>query len=556
MNYPDFSSIFPSPNINYPCTFNPNSGYAADCVGTIQHSGSSVETSTTKNKEIVTIGNKQILILPNNIACTYDPSKSPPLDCRDKYCNYYYNTNLLTTDGFNPPISHTPVKIVCRINNNTCTYDPIISPKLICDDQQCKYFYNDPRVLNDLKFNPPYSTNSQSRSYDSVECTLGTPSSYRPTYIPNYAREPNLVPTNTNPNTPPPTLLQPILKSFTLYNWALPITIPSTLTADETTSGNPPDPAVSNYWIQPPYVPSPTFSDLYPDPDPTYKNQPFKWTGFKQALSKCIELDGSTYPPSNNICSSTNNSSKCVDPLLAYPNKKPNCYAVSVQSDYTGNMTTDTSRYSLNYFLVEEPNSSTTSSLTKLNNSVQTPNGQKWVDGNIIDNNYLFCQSQFYTWIKNTPSGTPYNQTTPCTPVYCPRGPVVCKSPSPSTCKSCTPVVCPTGSPKTNFNVDTCPGPEYSQHESNSPRFVDLGPPKSFDEPSIEMAPLYKPPPPAPSPYTNYIIGGVAIVLLGLIYYFVLGPGSQGDIIIPLKKTVKTIKKIGKKVGGYFFYNM
>jgi hypothetical protein len=566
MNYPDFSNIFPSPNVNYPCIFNPNSGYATDCVGATQTGGSSTQSTTTKNNEIVTIGNKQILILPNNIACTYDPSKSPPLDCRDQYCNYYYDTNLLSTAGFNPPISHPPVKIVCRLNSNICTYDPSISPKLICDDQQCKYFYNDPRVLNDLKFNPPFSTNSKSPSYNSYECILGTPSNYQPTYVANYAREPSVVPTDTNPNTPPPTLLPTVLKSFTLNKWALPITIPSNLTADDTTSGNPPDPAVTNNWIQPPYAPYPTFSDLYPDPDPTHKGQPFKWPGFKEALSKCIELDGSTYPQSNNICSSTNNDRKCIDPLLAYPNKKPKCYAVAVQSDYIGNEIQDTSRYSLNYFLVEEPNSSPSSSLTNLNNSVQTQNGQKWVDGNAIDNNYLFCQTQFYTWIKNTPSDTPYNSTTPCTPVSCPRGPIVCPSPSPSAspsassskkCIPCTPVICPVGSPRTNFNVNTCPGPIYSNHKANESRYVDLNPPPSFYEEDVLPTGMYKAPPPKANPYTNYIIGGAVVVLLGLIYYFVLGPGAEGDTIIPVKKAVKvvkTLKKIGKKIGGYFYY--
>ena len=208
-----------------------------------------------------------------------------------------------------------------------------------------------------------------------------------------------------------------------------------------------------------------------------------------------------------------------------------------------------------------------------MNNSAQTPNGDKWVDANKIDNNYLFCQTEFYTWIKNTPSGTPYNSATPCTPVVCPRGPIVCPSPSPSSspsstssstsssskkCTPCTPVICPVGSPRTNFDVGTCPGPVYSQNQSNDPQYVDLNPPPSFYEADVIPAGMYKPPPPKANSYTNYIIGGVAVVVLGLIYYFVFGPGAEGDSIIPLKKAVKVVKavkKIGKKVGGYFYYD-
>jgi hypothetical protein len=402
MNYPDFSSIFPYPNVNYPCTFNPNSGYAADCIGTNQ------------------------------------------------------------------------------------IYDKTIN------------------------------------------------------------------------NIPQPTLLPPVEKSFTLYNWALPITIPSILTTDQTKKGNPPDKYISKYWIQPPYVPNPTFSDLYPDKDPSRIGQPFSWVGFNQALSKCIELDGSVYPPSDNICSSTNNDINCVDPLLAYPNKKPSCYGVSVQSDYIGNIIQDTSSYNLNYFLVEEPNSSPSSSLDLLNNTIKIPFKPKWIDNNKIDNNYLFCQPLFYTWIKNTPSGTPYNSTPSCTPVICPNGPIVCPPGSTSKCIPCTPVTCPIGSPRTNFDISSCPGPVYTQNQSNDPQYIDLNPPPSFFEDSPDFVPIYKarPPPSKSELYKNYIIGGVIVILLGLIYYFVFGPGSEGDIIIPLKKTAKRIKTIGKKIGGYFFYNM
>jgi hypothetical protein len=168
MSYPDFSNIFPSPNINYPCTFNPNSGYATDCVGTTQTSSETETTSSATGGNGVpeTIGNKQIAVFANNVSCTYDPTKSPPLDCRDKYCHYYYKTNLLGTTGFNPPDSHPPDKIVCNITGNICTYDPLISPKLICDDQQCKYLYNDHNLLK--AYYKDWSNNTQLINYNLI----------------------------------------------------------------------------------------------------------------------------------------------------------------------------------------------------------------------------------------------------------------------------------------------------------------------------------------------------------------------------------------------------
>jgi hypothetical protein len=362
----------------------------------------------------------------------------------------------------------------------------------------------------------------------------------------------------TKSSDSPPATLPSLEKTFTLYKWALPITIPSTIIADDTTKGNAsPDTRVSNFWIKPPYVSSSTYTDIYPDPDPTYKGQPFRWNGFKEALSKCIELDGSTYTPSNNICSSSNKDKKCIDPLLAYPNIKPKCYAVATQSDYTGNESSDTSRYTLNYFLVEEPNSSEKTSLSEFNKNIYTSDGQGWVKGNKIDSNYLFCQSQFYTWIKNTPSGTPYNPNT-CTPVVCPNGPVECPTSSPSSssdCVPCTPVTCPIGAATTNFNVASCSGPIYSQNKPlvavDFDSLLGTPPPSFYEKPTIILKPAYVAPPTKETPKIIYIVGGVVSLIIIIALYFVFGPGADNEtVIVPLKKTVKKLKKIG----GYFNY--
>jgi hypothetical protein len=556
MSIPDFSSIFPLPKVNFPCNFNPNPGFIPDCIG-IDNPNATVSTSSKPTGPMIAnIGSKVIAIFPSNIRCEYDPSKQPlPLVCSDKYCKYYYTTNLINTPGFDPPNSHTPSKIVCSITNNTCTYDPTISQQLICDNLQCRYHYNDPTLLANLTFNPPYS-----HSPDEINCNQYTPADYQPPFVPNFTRETPKTPAPTAESEPEPEPLPSILQSFTLYNWALPITIPSTLTTEKTMNGNPPDQSVKNYWIQPPYVPSPTYSDVHPDPNPANRGKPFHWTGFKQALSKCIELDGSTYAPSSNICGTPSATNKCIDPLLVYPNKKPKCYAVSTQSDSTG---IRRSFNSLNYNLVEEPNSSPSTSLSDFNTNVFTSNGNKWVERNRIDKNYLFCQPLFYTWIKNTPSGAAYNTNT-CTPVVCPRGRIVCPSPSSSTssrsstniCVPCSPVTCPVGSTPPNFSIRNCPGPIYPRDipyvpPDNSHLFRI--PPSFYEVPTVKLAPKYVPPARASTPTAVYIIAGVVIVIVLVFLYFTYGPGAENDVVLPLNNTIAS--KISKKLGGYFYYD-
>lgn len=336
----------------------------------------------------------------------------------------------------------------------------------------------------------------------------------------------------TRSSSTPSSTLSPISNTFSLYKWALPITIPSLVTTEDTTSGGAsPDKDVLGYWIQAPYVPSETYSDMYPDPDPSHKNQPFAWTGFNQALSKCIELDGSTYPKSNNICSSSNTAKNCIDPKLAFPNKKPSCYAVVTQSDYTGIKATDTKSYSLNYFLVEQPNTSPRTSVTEMNKIIG-PKGKGWVDSNPMDSNYLFCQTQFYTWIKNTPSGAPY---------------------------------APANSANPNFSISSCPGPKYKSHDKYIPPDNSnvLNPPPSFfnSDPNWEKklpSSGYVAPPSASTSSTTYIIGGVVLAIILVFLYFTFGPGaeSDSDSSSSSKKHVKKAVKVIKKLGGYFNYGL
>ena len=458
MNYPDFSSIFPTPNTNYPCTFNPNSGYASDCVGEIQISSSSSSSNPVSTGPQCMSGGGKTICIHGNLQCTYDPKTSPPLICKDKYCSYGYNNGeLINSTSFKPPLISVP-------DTKTCT------------NEQPPAGYYDPK------------------------------------------------------NAPPPAQpvgLPKVSNSFTLHKWALPITIPSKLTTDETVSGKKsPDPSVLQYWIQAPYVPEKPYSDLFPDPDPTHKGKPFVWDGFHKALSKCIELDGSTYPASTNVCKGNSTDAKnCIDPLLAAPNKRPKCYAVTTQSNYIGSELKDRSYQNLNYFLVEEPNSSPRTNLKEFNNIFS---GEEWVKDNEIDKNFLFCQTQFYTWIKNKSSNDPYNQ-----------------------------------SPTPDFSVSSCPGPVYSSHnlgpkDKGDPNFFNLPPSFYENNPNweedlkqLKSEKKYKPP--EQKSYTTYIIIGVVAVIGIAAWYYTMGPGSESEDIIPVKPV--KLPKIGIKKGGYYYYD-
>jgi len=566
MSYPDFSSVFPTPYTNYPCSYNPNSGYANDCSGT-SSTEQNVVTSTS-GPSLCKSSNTGFICSINNMSCIYDYTKNPPLMCSDKYCDYYYtgtqndyvyttfdtllNKNVLRmTPSFSPPninlpnsnISNVtrPYATSCNLGNNRCIYDPTQTPQLQCNDGSCIYKYSNSNQIYDLTFNPPFLPPPDSRT-----CSNHTPSNYQPKYA-YFSRVPGPSASTSSKPAPPPSI-GPISNLFTLNKWALPITIPSILTTDQVTSGNPPDPNASIYWIQPPYVSQEGYSDIYP-----FNQGVTPWTGFHQALSKCVELDGSTYPVSTNLCSDTNvysSTNRCTDPLVAYPNKKPKCYAVSTQSDYVGNKTQDTSNYVLNYFLVEEPNSSPRSSLYEFNIDGTKPGGTGWVDRHNVDENYLFCQPLFYTWIKSKPSGGSYNP--PCTPVTCDRS-----------TPSCSPVTCPPGSWNNTFNVNnTCSAPVFASNQPRpKPPVWDNSMTPSFWAAKIPEKPKVLVNPPSESYTSYYIIGSIVVALGLLLWYFIRKPNIP--YIPPIvtktvnkvvKSSVKATTKVANK-GGYFYYD-
>jgi len=304
-------------------------------------------------------------------------------------------------------------------------------------------------------------------------------------------------------NTPTGTILPNITKQFTLYQNKLPITIPSTVNPmKDSNYKSDSDPNVKDYWL-----PTPPYSDnsvIYDNSGNARKQTDItKWGGFNNAISKCIELDGT--------------------------NGKKNCYAVSVQSDFIGNSTADSKLdHSFNYFLVELP------TIDKID--------QNFAVGKDIDNNFLFCQPQFYTWVKNLNSGV-YNP-------YAPR-------------------YNPNNTPNSSFRLSCDPEryPEQQRDEDNA-NFFKKKEDDDFWAPSAEVPIPFVPPPKKPNEDNskrNMIIGVVvAIIVLGGGYYWYthFGPGATpsatpsptvAKIVTPaIPKTVSaTIKKTK---GGYFFY--
>jgi hypothetical protein len=305
---------------------------------------------------------------------------------------------------------------------------------------------------------------------------------------------------------PPP--LPNITKKFTLYKNQLPITIPSKanpLTDGKYVPGE--DKGVNAYWITEGIPPS-GYSDVssyYDDEgNQVLETNASKWTGFLSALSKCIELDGT--------------------------NGKQNCYAVAVQSDFTGVSITDSNMlHNYNYKLVALP---TIQAIKAIDDNADTP---QFASSKKIDSNFLFCQSQYYTWVKNLDSGV-YNQYAPYYKV---------------------------GSPSSSSSGQlTCPGEKYMSNVAAAP-LERRGPPKDFWAPTKEVPIPFSPEPIPPKPnetrkYMMYagIAFAVITILYGIYYWYNnYGPGVPPPApVVDLPVNPTTSADIKKKKGGYFYY--
>ena len=487
---------------NYTCTLNPNPDFAIDCLGT------------------------------NNTKPTNNSSGGPsgPL-CFDKN-----------------PSQPTTTNRICIVNGVQCEYvnPKILTPNqypLICKQANCRYYFNefhDPNILNpitqaDVTFCTPLATDTSSTPSTQSNTPSLTPSA--PTYGPS------------------------ISANFQLYQNMLPVTIPSVVDPIKDGTEYPkkiPDKSVANFWLSHPSIPKDGYSDIYPDTNPSLptsvaearasvfgggKSAPptdaSKWKGLKAAMSKCIELDGSYYPPATTLTPSPSKD--------AYPNRKPNCYAISVQSDFTGiDDNNQMITHSYNYNLVEMP----TQKYLDWFNQNQPPRG--FINSHPYDNNFLMCQKQFYTWVKKKPDGTPYDPirtVTKSDTLYTPRSSY--KSPSYSAV-----VPSPTAAEL------KCPRAEYigiggslTLPTSNVPKdFWAPSKPSNFNWKALNVVV------PTKKDNTVTIIIGVIIGLIvvgggGYYYYtnYVLNSDKSDVPIQPVASKGPSIEI--KKNGGYFFYD-
>jgi hypothetical protein len=192
----------------------------------------------------------------------------------------------------------------------------------------------------------------------------------------------------------------------------------------------------------------------------------------------------------------------------------------------------------LNYHLVELPDSSPTSNMDKWH--------KPFAKGKQLDENYLFCQPQFYTWVKNPPQGTVYNRH------------------APDYKRISTPSATPSASNLSkNFS---CPAERYP---SLTPEFIsklvvppgfwsstDAAPPKFWTD-VIEVE---------KSNVMNKIYIGIGVVaVLGLVYWFyskyIAAPDDDDDdtsdgasVTSSSDNVSASVTNLPANKGGYYYY--
>jgi len=518
----DYISLIPCQyKSHYKCTSSSDNNIQIDCIGNTKLSSSSGDSTSESITQCITNTGR------------YDRNTNKPSDI----------TNCILENG---AVCEYP-----KLAAGTIKF-PINSPYPIrCTINKCSYYYDYSKnlggdyidiygdvVTNQFQKILPYPIEYASDRHH----ILAPPNDILIPANPNLIVDHN-VPLNTpacvpvipptKAPTPSPTSItaQTFTNTYSLYPYMLPITIPSIIkpTDPEYTKNEIPDLSVSSFWISESSIPTSGYSDMSIDFDALGNTIPRsygKWTGLTAALSKCNEFDGTAYPlctantPARTPCSSSSNN----------PTLKPNCYAVVTQSDYNG--TADSAKsHTFNYNLVELPNN-----LTVKNSLSQFPNPKP-----AFDKNYLFCQTQFYTWVKD--SSIPYYNPPPSLcPI--PKTPSLSPSNTPS-------LYCPSPSPP----VLSCPAPVYPS--SNAGEMQQIPDSSSFfaATPAVDLNSLvgYQSPARPDNTTRNIIIGVVVGIILiggGLYWYLNYGPGKPPEIETPEPSPIK----IKTKKGGYFYY--
>ena len=422
---------------------------------------------------------------------------------------------------------------------------------------KCNYFFSAPTIDGLPYISPPADIKDAKFvlcNNQSGPVITPAPTPRKRPSPPTSTRAPSLTPTPSPPPPPiPPPPPQPITNFFTLHPNKLPITIPSTINpminhADVYIKQKQflGDASLDGFWL-PEGVPEEGYSDVsftFNDGRMQVQSNPLQWKGFLSALSKCIELDGSLYPPcpTNTTPSSSSSNTPSRTPSRTQPStpcstpsnpaRKPFCYAVSTQSNFKGIPITDNSiARTYKYNLVELPNSSRTSNIESIVNNFANNKKRK------IDDNFLYCQPQFYTWVKNPPSGTVWNKYAPThksTPVATPtmtpsRKPVYVQS-----------------TPKDESYYMQCPSEQYPNTNDNP--LPELKPPKGFWDKSEADSKFFnfKAQSAAKDGRLIYVYVGIGVaVFLGLGYWYyktnIAPPDEESTAPVESTSTGETI---------------
>jgi hypothetical protein len=208
------------------------------------------------------------------------------------------------------------------------------------------------------------------------------------------------------------------------------------------------------------------------------------------------------------------------------------------ESDYSGINIADSGSHQIVYKLVALPTTDTINQALSVFSYNSLPKPE-------YDKNFLFCQSLFYTWLKNKP--TDYNPYVPrqvCTP-----------APSSGRTSSRTPSRTPSSTPSQICTIPgppqplSCPGPVFASDiqpqnkTSVPPGFFSSGPSADVD---LSTLGGYEAPPKPNNTMRNIIIGVVVAIILiggGLYWYLYYGPG----------KIEKIPSIVVKTKGGYYY---
>jgi len=539
------------PRKPFPCTFNPNPGYAQDCIGATT-TASTTGTSGTPPPPIPSITKNYTLysnMLPITIPSTVSPFNSSYLQNNEftgdkNISQYLLKEPSIPTQGYSDISIYT-------LNDGTPKIKPIsITETNLLGNTTTNYLWSGFNgalsKCNELD-GTPYPICNIKPSCNSTPGCIQNPLCNTPSADPATCSTPSTIKYTTTPSCSTPSEIKYIATpSCTIPCNTTPICATKPICALKPTCPVAPTcPPGYSYVGNPTCTIPGTFTAYTQTPSCSTPSSPqYVLTGDCSTPSNPIYVpSASCSTPSNPVyistpsCSTPSNPEYIITPTCNVPNApsstikyKPTCYAVTAQSDFKGIPISDNRTYhTYNYKLIGLP---TADYIDNYSDNRGNKLLSQFATGKQIDKNFLYCQPQFYTWVKNLDDPNQvYNQ-------YSPN-----YKPSNIT-------------PNPNFNLFNCPSESYPSMggKPNAPLEV----PDWMNAPSKGSIP-YMPPPKIPVNNTkrNIAIGvGVVVLLGGAIYWYMnFGPGASDDSpdsppIIPTTPSAN----IQKTKGGYYFY--